>query len=280
MSTIELASAAWGFRKVDHRTYFEICATAGLKSAEIHAPGMVDRHLRRDELDADLTALQTISATTGVQPLAIASGQSFLNPDATVLEQEIESTVRIIELAKKIGARYIRVFAGGHHLEDAPTEIFDRLHYALSKAGAAAEDMGVQLVVENHGGPTLTGPRCARLMEDINSEAVGINYDPANFLKSGIDPLIALHHILPWVKYTHWKDVRWDNNANGGKGETLYCALGDGQMSVGPIVRTLLEACYQGPWVIEYEDPSDIERGTVDSVKALKHHLANAAAHG
>ncbi|MDB9483790.1 sugar phosphate isomerase/epimerase, partial [Dolichospermum circinale CS-537/05] len=126
-----------------------------------------------------------------------------------------------------------------------------------------AEARGIKIAIENHGGPTATGQRVAKMMEGIKSPAVGVNYDPANFLNQGTDPLMALRYILPWVNYTHWKDVKWVN------GSPQFCAFGTGEIVWQPIIQELLNAGYQGYWVVEYEEPSDVENGTKESCNNL-----------
>jgi sugar phosphate isomerase/epimerase len=87
---------------------------------------------------------------------------------------------------------------------------------------------------------TATGQRVARIMAGVRSPAVGVNYDPANFLNQGTDPLMALRYSLPWVNYSHWKDVRWVD------GHPQFCAFGEGEIVWQPILETLLESGYQG----------------------------------
>ena len=66
-----------------------------------------------------------------------------------------------------------------------------------------------------------------------------------------------------YVVYSHWKDVRL------AAGLWEYCAMGAGVIAWEPIVARLA-ASYDGYWAIEYEEPSDVERGTRASLDYLR----------
>ena len=169
-----------------------------------------------------------------------------------------------------LGAPLVRLLSGGHR-DDAPdADVFRRLHQGFNEVGAHAEACGVTLVIENHGGPTATGQRVARLMEGIESPAVGLNFDPANFLNQGTDPLMALRRTRQWVRYSHWKDVHWADGA------PAFCAFGEGEIRWAPIIAELMGSGYHGYFGVEYEEPSDVRDGTVRSLAALRRHLAEA----
>ncbi|MCC7354121.1 MAG: sugar phosphate isomerase/epimerase [Anaerolineae bacterium] len=258
------ACAGWGFRELSLPDYLHAAASLGLPAVEINVSHGTPKHLLADCTDAQVDEVTRWAKEAGVRVVSLAGGSDFTSPDAVALQAQICQVQRLVDIAVRLGAGVVRVFCGAEDREDVPEEIYTRLHYAFNQAGDYAQRCGVQLAVENHGGPTLNGHRIARIMRGVRSPAVGINYDPANFLKMGVDPLIALRQILPWVNYSHWKDVRWAN------GDTAYCGVGEGEIHWEPIVRVLVQGGFAGYWAIEYEAPEDVERGTRDSLAHLQ----------
>jgi len=261
---VKFACAAWGFREKSWQEYCRIAASMGLTNLEIQLGRRPPQHISAQATDDEIEETKRIAREAGVKIVALAGSSNFTSADPVELETQIQSAQKQIALAAELGAQVIRLFTGGLAWDYVPPEVYTRVQYALNRIGDYAESRGVKVGIENHGGPTRDGLRIARIMEGVESPAVGINYDPANFLKIGVDPLIALRQIRPWVNYTHWKDVRWV------EGETAYCAVGEGEIQWRPIVRELLEVEYTGYWAIEYETPEDVERGTRESFTYLK----------
>ncbi|MDF5721034.1 MAG: sugar phosphate isomerase/epimerase [Rhizonema sp. PD37] len=260
----QFASAAWGWRELEVPEYFRCVTHLGLKLVEVNAHSETPKHLLNTFSEEAVEKVAHWAEEADVKIVCLAADNDFTLSNESDLEAEIQKVCRFVDMAQRLGTKLIRIFSGGDKVEYVPLEMFTQLHYAFNCVGDYAEARGIELAIENHGGVTGTGQRMLHLMEGIKSPAVGVNFDPANFLMAGADPLMALRNILPWVKYTHWKDVRWEN------GKAEYCALGEGEMVCQPIVKELLKANYQGYWVIEYEESVDVQRGTQDSVTYLK----------
>ncbi|MHB0878635.1 MAG: sugar phosphate isomerase/epimerase family protein [Anaerolineae bacterium] len=267
MATPRFACAAWGFREMGLAEYFRLAVRLGLPLVEINVSRSTPKHLLPDCSDEQVDEVARWARDAGVTIVAVAGANDFSSPEQTVLEEQIRQVQRLIDITARLGAGVLRVFCGGEGREDVPPSLYTRLHYAFGRTGEYAAAKGVTLGIENHGGPTMTGARAARVMAGVRSDAVGFTFDPANYLKLGIDPLIALRQTLPWVRYTHWKDVRW---AEGG---TEYCGVGEGELNWRPLVKELLASGFDGYWAIEYEATADVERGTRDSLTYLQRLL-------
>ncbi len=263
----KFACAAWGFRELEIPEYFRLVANLGIESVEVNVDRRTPKHLLDSCTDEAVDRVANWADEIGVRVICIAADNDFTVADASDLEEQIQKVQRYVDIAKRLGAEVVRVFSGGDENENLSSEVLSRLHYAFNRAGDYAEEHGINLAIENHGGLTLNGQLTAKILAGIKSPAVGVNFDPANFLKEGVDPLIALRYILPWVKYSHWKDVRWRN------GDTEYCAFGEGEIYWKPILKELLNSGYQGYWTVEYETIEDVERGTKDSFVCLRQML-------
>lgn len=262
--------AAWGWREYEIPAYFAAAAQIGLPLVELNAHQQAPKHLSCRPAPGTLPAVRRAALDAGVAILCIAGRTDFATADAAARREHLENARWFIDAAAELGAPYVRMLSGGHR-DDAPDEAtFARVQQALATVGAQAARCGVRIIVENHGGPTATGQRVARLMAGIASPAVGLNYDPANYLNQGTDPLTALRRTRPWVAYSHWKDVRW---VDGGP---AFCAFGEGEIHWPPILALLKETGYRGYWGLEYEEPGDVRDGTVRSLANLRRALAAA----
>lgn len=268
----KLACAAWGFRELEIPEYFSVAANLGIELVEVNVDRRTPKHLLDSCSNEAVDRVAHWADEFGVRVICVAADNDFTVVDASDLEEQIQKIQRYVDIAKRLGAEVVRVFTDGDAAnENLSSEVLKRLHYAFNRAGDYAEEHGIKLAIENHGGLTVNGQRIAKIMEGIQSPAVGVNFDPANFLKAGVDPLIALRYILPWVNYSHWKDVRWSN------GGTEYCGFGEGEIVWKPILKELLNSGYQGYWTVEYETIEDVERGTKDSFVCLRQMLQEAS---
>lgn len=262
--------AAWGWREHRIPDYFAAAAEIGLPLVELNAHPGAPKHLSHAPDPAALPAVRRAAADAGVSILCVAGRNDFATADGAVRSKHLRNARWFVDAAAELGAPYVRLLSGEHRNDAPGDDAFARLHDGFNAVGAHAEQCGVQIIIENHGGPTATGQRVVRLMQGIESPAVGLNFDPANFLNQGTDPLMALRWTRPWIRYTHWKDVCWAGNG------PAFCAFGDGEIHWTPIIDLLLETGYQGYWGIEYEEPSDVCAGTERSLANLRRHLAEA----
>lgn len=258
-----LACAAWGWRELEVSDYFKSATELGFTSLEVNAHSETPKHLLYNYNEESIHKVKSWADIANVKIACLAADSDFTVTNSSDLEAEIKKVCGFVDMAQKLNTKFVRVFTGGEKEDYLSPELLKQLHYAFNCIGEYAEARNIEIAIENHGGITSTGKKMAKIMEGIKSTAIGINYDPANFLMSGSDPLMALRYIQPWVKYTHWKDVRW------GDGHPELCAVGEGEIRWQPIVKELLKANYQGYWTIEYEEIEDVQRGTIDSLNYL-----------
>ena len=109
-----------------------------------------------------------------------------------------------------------------------------------------AEERGVKIALETHGGLTGTGAMCLQTLRQIGSENVGIAYDPANVVhyEDG-DPAADIEGIADRVFHLHLKDY------TGRKGTGEICDFGLGDVDYEKVLRTVKEAGFDGPVTVE-----------------------------
>jgi sugar phosphate isomerase/epimerase len=90
----------------------------------------------------------------------------------------------------------------------------------FKKLGPVARDLGVLLVVKQHGGTTGTGAACAEITREVNDPGVMVNYDAGNVLDYlHMDPIPDIHKCAAEVRSFCIKDHRnWPRSQDCGPG--------------------------------------------------------------
>jgi sugar phosphate isomerase/epimerase len=109
----------------------------------------------------------------------------------------------------------------------------------FKQLGPIARDLGVLLVVKQHGGETGTGKACAEITREVADEGVKVNFDSGNVLDYlGVDPIPDLKTCVDEVRSFCIKDHR-----NFPKSED--CGPGFGEIDhyklLAPVARTGLK---------------------------------------
>ena len=133
----------------------------------------------------------------GLEPLLMFSGIYPENPKGLeVLTQRL----------KQAGAAKIpHVLTFGHTKGGNRALWIER----FKQLGPIARDLGVLLVVKQHGGETGTGKACAEITREVADEGVKVNFDSGNVLDYlGVDPIPDLKTCADEVRSFCIKDHR------------------------------------------------------------------------
>lgn len=264
--SIKLACAVWGFRELGLEEYFKAAVEAGIPLVEVGCSIHVPRHLRVGMTQGEIEDVLDLARDSGVEIIALAADNDFALADESALQAEVRRVKQIIDLAASSKTRMVRLFASNITAEEATEGTYHRVAACFNEVGRYAEGKGIRLALENHGGITSNAEGVLKIMQGVESEAVGLTYDVANFYRDSQDPLSALHQISPHVVHVHLKDYRRTDSGHE------FCALGEGEIDYPPILEALSRT-YHGYYAIEYEEPSDIVRGTRDSLSFLSRYL-------
>lgn len=90
----------------------------------------------------------------------------------------------------------------------------------FKKLGPIARDLGVVLVVKQHGGSTGTGLACAEIIREVADEGVQVNYDAGNVMDYlDLDPIPDIQKCVPEIRSFCIKDHRnWPRDQDCGPG--------------------------------------------------------------
>lgn len=148
-----------------------------------------------------------------------------------------------IDLALDLGTRIITTHIG-HVPDNRADPVWGTLVKALEQVGAYADSVGAVLATET--GPE-EGSTLAALIASLQTRAIRVNFDPANFIIYGYDYRAALDALRPYIVHTHAKDAK-------GKQEV---PLGQGDVDFPWYVARLQSFGYQGFYTIEREAGPD-----------------------
>ncbi|MEA5455089.1 sugar phosphate isomerase/epimerase family protein [Sinomonas sp. JGH33] len=188
--------------------------------------------------EEQLAELKGILDEAGLKASAIASPIGKVDVELPV-EHEVERLGRALRAAEVLGSPYIRIFSfyyEGRAAEDVRDAVIERMT-ALARR---AEGTGVTLVHENEKDIFGDIPsRVADIVETVNSPALKLAWDPANFVQVGVKPFTEGYELLrPHVVYLQVKDALFAT------GQVVPAGEGDGE--VLRTVEALRDSGYTG----------------------------------
>jgi len=195
--------------------------------------GVLD--LTNEELDRFKEGLDN----KGISVSAIGSpiGKVGVGDD---FEEHLERFRRAMEVAQKVGARYIRLFSFYLPPNEDPLRYRDEVMRRMQGLVDAAAGTGLILLHENEKGIYgMTSDRCLDIMQTINSPYLRAIFDFANFVQAGEHPYEdGFPKLRPYIQYIHVKDAMLDT------GQVMPPGEGDGQ--VRPILKELADSGWVG----------------------------------
>jgi sugar phosphate isomerase/epimerase len=203
-------------------------------------------------------------ATHGLRLWMLSGGWCDFYERAPAIEQTFTSVARQASIADALGVRYLRLFFGRLPYSDYSPAACEILSANLARLSDAHPH--VTFVFENHDGASLHPEVCADVLDRVARPNIRMNFDPINFAKAGVDPVAALTIVRSFVSHVHLKGLD--------HGE--YCEFGEGDVDLGPVVRSLFDGGYGGSFTVEYEGPSDGTLRLYRSVQRARTALADA----
>jgi sugar phosphate isomerase/epimerase len=152
---------------------------------------------------------------------------------------------RWLDVAHKLGAKQVRIDAGGP--EEMPADVYAIIKEGFEDIIAYAKPLGVEIVTENHWGPTRLPENCLKLIHEI--DGLGLLLDMHNFRADLRDA--GRRQCAPFARAIHLKTFAWDENGNEiTEDEKAEEAL-----------HILKDAGYNGVWGVESvpKDGDEIE---------------------
>ncbi|MHA7269699.1 sugar phosphate isomerase/epimerase family protein [Arthrobacter sp. HLT1-20] len=176
--------------------------------------------------DAQVSELKGILEDAGLKVSAVASpiGKVDVSLPAS---HEVERLRRIIEVAKALDTRYIRMFSYFRAADQSPHDIREAVMERLTLLADVAQEAGVVLIHENEKDIYGDTPeRVLDILQSVNSPALRAAWDNANFVQVGVKPHTDAYAMLrPYLEYLQVKD------AVAATGEVVPTGQGDGELA-------------------------------------------------
>jgi len=120
-----------------------------------------------------------------------------------------------------------------------------------------AQAAGLKYSIEPHPfryGANIEG--LLRLLEAVNSPALGVNLDPSHLFPVGDLPHIAIYRLAPHVIHCHFSDNDGETN--------VHWRPGMGKIDWRHVFQALKDTDYKGVVSLEFEDVPGVSRGVAD----------------
>jgi sugar phosphate isomerase/epimerase len=157
--------------------------------------------------------------------------------------------------AVAIGADVMRVVGSSlmfRHEPHGPQ--VEALANMFKQAVKVARDHGVKLAVENH--IDFTSAEILQMLEMVDSEYFGLNFDTGNFLRLLDDPVKGMETLAPYVLATHVKDLMPDKNARPTDWHFFAgVPVGMGLINNQALAQMLHKANFKGFLAVEIDHP-------------------------
>jgi len=224
-----------------------------------------------DVRGADAVA-QTAAAGLAVGSADLVDSKGMISPNGARRDEAVAAN-----------SEYIRTCAGNVRnffvvmLPEKPelprTESFGCMVDSYARLAEVLAECGGRLVIEGWPGPgalCCTPETVRELFRQVDSPAMGLNYDPSHLIRMGIDPLRFLGEFAGRVGHVHGKDTEilserqyelgceqpatFAEGIGFGGTHWRYCIPGHGQMRWSRAFEMLAAAGYDGFVSIELED--------------------------
>jgi sugar phosphate isomerase/epimerase len=185
----------------------------------------------------------------GIRVAMVTTYPDFTHPDPKEREHQLAELQEDIITASRLGADLLRVTAGQAHPIVGRREGIEWAADGLSKATEFARVYPVKLAYENHAKPgawqytDFSHPTdiFLEIVERTARVSLGVNWDTANTIAYGDDPIPVLRKVVNRVVSVHAADTST-------RGELRHVLLGTGLVPFKEMFEILREARFDG-WI-------------------------------
>lgn len=189
--------------------------------------------------EKDLARLDQIlrEQNMGVSAIASPIGKVDIT---TPVAFEVDRLHAAIRAAKILGTRYIRIFSFYREEGLSAEDIRDAVMVRMRALAAEAQAHDVVLLHENEKDIYGDTPeRVLDIMTTVNSPALRVAWDAANFVQVGVKPFSDAYGMLrPYLEYLQVKDARAH--------DSLVMPAGDGDGQLRETINALKEDGFEG----------------------------------
>jgi sugar phosphate isomerase/epimerase len=161
---------------------------------------------------------------------------NFASPDKEKRAADVQHAKEWIEVAARLGAPVLRVFAGPEPEGHTWDQVAEWMVEELKKCVEHAQKYGVLIGIQNHGDMLKSADQVLKIVSRVDSEWFGVIVDTGYFLTA--DPYKDIERVIPYA-------VNWQIK------ERLDGKSGKMRTSLRKLVRLAREGGYRGYLPIE-----------------------------
>lgn len=222
-------------------TFDELLATAKRYGYEGIEPRTDCKHAHGVELSASAEQRATVrekARDSGIALCCLATSCAYADPSTA--QEQVDQTLRQIDLAGDIGAARLRVFGGAIPDGISREEATDVLADSLSAVADLAQARGVIVCMETHDS-WCNPEHVAEVLKRVNHPAIAANWDIMHPVRAGGATMNgAFQTLKPWIRHIHFHD------GIDLEGKLQFVPVGDGIVDHQQAVRLLQSLPYDG----------------------------------
>jgi sugar phosphate isomerase/epimerase len=209
--------------------------------------------------DAYLGRVKQAAAQVGLPFGCIAvDGAHIYEPTAEARQANRERAYRWIDICQYLGASQVRIDSGGP--EEMPDDVFAIIVEGYEDVLRYAKERGVEVIVENHWGPTKHAANVVKILEALPE--LGLLFDTWNWAPGTQEQ--AWPMCAKYARLTHVKTYAFDAQGN------------DPTYNVVKAIRLLHDTGYRGTWGIEsVPKDGDEEAGALGTLALIRRVLGD-----
>jgi len=246
-------------------TLFKVAAQIGFEGVELGvAQNYSETGLWRKDGRRELKRL-SLASNVAIASICLHAYWhfSFASPEEPIRRRAAKIAEEAAVIASDVGAGNLLIPVTSAHGVIAE-EARKRWVQGVKSCAGIAEKYGVIYALENVGQPFAeTGEQLASIVDEINSPAVKVYYDPGNAVHRNLDPLVDINILGRRISQVHMKDP-------GGK------YLGEGRIDIPSVIETLKEVGYSGWIMLETQATEDPFKAGKKNLEFLRRLLQQA----
>lgn len=192
----------------------------------------------------------------GLDVSGTAVGNNFCTSDPAKLREQIAYVNKWVDIAVRLGAKTVRIFAGNVDQGDSEDKARARCIEAIQETCDYAGKQGIYLALENHGGIVTTIEQMLTLVKAVKHDWFGVNWDTGNFHSE--DPYADLTRLAPYAVTVQIKS------------EIHRAGKNVEEADLSRLIGILREAGYRGYVALEYEAKEDPKTAIPRHIETLK----------
>ena len=223
----------------------------------------VNQYFDPDKLtDSQIDQVLATARDAGVRIISIESMVNHLAPDPAVRRQTRAGFVRCIELAHRLGCRFVGTFSGGKPGASVDEQAKELAEVLNEQYLPVCDKLDVGIGPENYPCDEnfATVPATwEKVFALVPNHRFGLEFDPSHLVRQYIDPIQTAWDFRDRILAVHAKDTEIIQPVLAqvgihGRGWWRYRIPGQGLIDWPKFITVLLQAGFRGGMAVEHED--------------------------